>query len=106
VWESMLQRHCSSALQPACVHLLAAVHAGPLDSPAAAHKAVRGMIAHTLRDPYTKFISPKVTIGVQMTMFLLLYFQCSSMHLIDANILHALLQTHRRQHLACSTAGL
>lgn len=34
--------------------------AGPLDSPAAAHKAVRGMIAQALRDPYTKFISPQV----------------------------------------------
>lgn len=31
-----------------------------LDSPAAAHQAVRGMIGRALRDPYTKFISPQV----------------------------------------------
>lgn len=46
------------------------MHTGPLDSPAAAHKAVRGMIARTLRDPYTKFISPKVRVCIRSLKFL------------------------------------
>jgi hypothetical protein len=67
--------HCSMHSED---HYSVGVLAGPLDSPAAAHKAVRSMIAHALRDPYTKFISPKVTQPASMAVSVLV-LQCSMM---------------------------